>query len=124
MIRGSFLSDPVNVPVVSLMLKWGDVAVCPVLLLDSGFSGDLKVSSDTASELGLIPEGMQEISIADGSKIEVPVATGYALLEGEILSMSILVGDGAPLVGIGLLTKFGYKASMDCKNRTVELEKM
>ncbi|MBI2888852.1 MAG: hypothetical protein HYY10_02930 [Candidatus Liptonbacteria bacterium] len=124
MIRGVFVSNPPNLPFVQLVVAWGQSVVTPYFLLDTGFSGDLKVSRKTAEELGLSPSGIEKVTIANGVAIPTPIAVGYVSMEGAKSPVTILISDGLQLVGIGLLTKFGYKATVDCKHRTVELEKV
>lgn len=96
----------------------------PYFILDTGFSGDLKVSPKTAQELGLVPIGIEKVTVVHGEVVPTPVAVGYAAMEGAVNSVSILISRGSQLAGIGLFTKFGYKAMIDCKYRTVELVKM
>lgn len=125
MIRGRFLENPQNVPVVELTLAWGIAIIKQFFILDTGFTGDLKISKEKAEELGLDPIGAERISFADNRSTEAPIALAYTAMEDVTnkQAVSVVIDDGAPLVGIGLLTKFGYKATIDCKWRTVELEK-
>ena len=96
----------------------------PYFILDTGFSGDLQISPKTAEELGLKPSGVEGVRIADGSVVQTPVALAIAALEGNSTVATVLISNGSHLAGIGLLTKLGYKATVDCKYRTVELEKV
>ena len=92
--------------------------------MDTGFTGDLKVNLKTAEELGLKPEGVQDITIANGQTVRCPVAIAYASMEGVRNVVSVVIEEGSQLAGIGLLTKFDCKASVDCKNRSVELTRV
>ena len=38
--------------------------------------------------------------------------------------IQVLISESMPLAGISFLTKFGYKAIVDCKYRTIALERM
>ncbi|MDO8518048.1 MAG: hypothetical protein Q7S26_02040 [bacterium] len=123
MIKGFFLPDAPDVPVFPLFVSWGESVISGYFILDTGSTGDLKVSPETAVELGLEPLSVGKITIANGQTVKVPVALAYALMEGVRNPVSVVIEDGAQLAGIGLLTKFGYTAVVDCKNRTVELTK-
>jgi len=54
--------------------------------------------------------------------VDVPRAFSVASLEDVIHPVEVLVSGGTPLVGIGLLIKFGYKAIINCRRKTVVLE--
>lgn len=94
----------------------------PLVVLDSGFTGDLQVSTKVADDLGLKPLGVTPARIANGQIIKVPVALAMVAMEGITKSIEVLISDGMPLIGIGFLSKFGYKAELDCKNKVVTLE--
>ena len=76
-----------------------------------------------AEELGLKAIGVGNITIANGQTIQAKFALAYALMEGAKEPVSIAIGEGSKLAGIGLFTKFGYKVVVDCKDRIVELHK-
>ncbi|MBX7046981.1 MAG: hypothetical protein K1X86_14215 [Ignavibacteria bacterium] len=61
--------------------------------------------------------------IANGEQVTLNVAPAFAVIENVKAEVEIIVSNGSPLLGIGFLTKFGYKAIIDCKERTVVLEK-
>lgn len=68
-------------------------------------------------------ETFKLITVAGGSQSSVPVATAIVAMESSGRKIDVLIGDGVPLVGIGFLTKFGYKAIVDCKYKKVALQK-
>ena len=96
----------------------------PFVVLDTGFTGDLQVTQKMAKELGLHVVGVTKTQIANGDIIEVPVALAVAAMEGAVNYIQVLISESMPLVGISFLSKFGYKASIDCKYKTVTLERM
>jgi predicted aspartyl protease len=124
MIKGSFLPNIENVPVCSLIVSWNEVVVAPFFVVDTGFTGDLKIDRERAQGLRLMPTGVVNISNASGQTIACPIALAYVSMEGVRDIVSIIIEDGSPLVGIGLFTKFGYKITIDCKRRLVNLEKV
>lgn len=123
MVRGIFI-DQYNLPVVSITVAWGNAVQSPSAVLDTGFSGDLQVTPQIALELGLVTLGVTPTRIANGETVQVPTALAYAAMEGAVNLIQVLISESFPLVGIGFLTKFNYKAVVDCKYKTVELEKV
>lgn len=96
----------------------------PFVILDTGFTGDLQVTPKIAKELNLQVVGVTKTQIANGQIIEVPVALAMAAMEGVVNYIQVLISESMPLAGISFLSKFGYKAAVDCKYRTVVLERM
>ncbi len=120
MIEGLFTD---NLPVIQVAVAWGQAVQTPFVILDTGFSGDLQVTPATAQGLGLEVVGVTKSKIASGQVIDVPVALAIASMEGATNDIQVMIANSLPLAGIGFLSKFGYKAIVDCKNRTVVLEK-
>ena len=60
--------------------------------------------------------------IANGQIVAVPTALAIASMQGINKIVQVLISNSIPLAGISFLTKFGFTALVDCKNRTVELE--
>ncbi len=92
-------------------------------ILDTGFTGDLQVPKGWARELGLTINSIEQWTIADGSKVNVPQALAIAGMEGIANRVQVGITNGSSLAGIGFLTKFGYRAIVDTKHRTVVLDK-
>ena len=121
MINGVFVE---NIPLIKVVVAWGQSVQAPFVILDTGFTGDLQVTPKIARELGLQVAGVTKTQIANGDVIEVPVALAVAAMEGAVNYIQVLISESMPLAGISFLSKFGYKASVDCKYRTVALERM
>ncbi|MBI2635158.1 MAG: hypothetical protein HYW79_01275 [Parcubacteria group bacterium] len=121
MISGVFIE---NIPLIKVVVAWGQSVQAPFVVLDTGFTGDLQVTPKIATELGLKVVGITKTQIANGQIIQVPVALAIASMEGATNYIQVLISDSFPLAGISFLTKFGYKALVDCKYRTVALERM
>lgn len=120
MMRGFFEG---NVPFVSIIIAAGQSVQKTVFVLDTGFTGDIQVTPKIAKELNLIEIGATPVRIANGQRVFLKVALAIANMEGISNHIEALISDGMPLAGISLLSKFGYKAIVDCKLRTVTLEK-
>ena len=121
MVSGVFVE---NIPFIKVVLGCGQSVQAPFVVLDTGFTGDLQVTQKIATELGLQIVGVTKTQIANGQVIEVPVALAIAAMEGAANYIQVLISESMPLAGISFLTKFGYKAIVDCKYRTVALERM
>jgi len=121
MVSGIFVG---NTPLLKVIVAWGQSVQTPFVILDTGFTGDLQVTPKMARELGLQVFGVTKAQIADGQVIDVPVALAIAVMEGAVNYIQVLISNSMPLVGIGFLSKFGYKAMVDCRYRVVMLERM
>lgn len=121
MVHGSFLTDR-DLPTIQVPIAFGQTVLLPTFILDTGFSGEIKVDEQTASELGIIAQGVGYIDNANGQRISAKFSPGYAELEGKKKLISIIIADGPHLAGIGLFSLFGYKVVVDCKNKTAHLE--
>ncbi|HCP08359.1 MAG TPA: hypothetical protein DIT25_00995 [Candidatus Moranbacteria bacterium] len=121
MISGIFHE---NTPFIKVVIGWGQSVHAPLVILDTGFTGDLQVTPEIAKELNLDVIGVTKTQIANGQIIEVPVALAIAAMEGLTSHIQVLISDSMPLVGISFLSKFSYKAAVDCKYKTVTLERV
>lgn len=121
MVKGVFVE---NTPFIRIVVGWGQSVQAPFVVLDTGFTGDLQVTQKMAQELGLQVVGVTKTQIANGQIIEVPVALAFAAMEEAVSYIQVLISESMPLVGISFLSKFGYKAMVDCKYRNVALERM
>lgn len=121
MIRGVFVR---NTPWVKIVIGWNQSVQTPFVVLDTGFTGDLQVTPKIAKELNLQISGVTKTQIANGQIVDVPVALAIASMEGTQKYIQVLISNSAPLLGISFLTKFSYKASLDCRHRTISLRRV
>ena len=121
MINGVFVE---NIPLIKVVIGWGQAVQAPFVVLDTGFTGDLQVTPKIAKELGLQVVGVTPSRIANGQVVQVSSALAIAAMEGVVNYIQVLISESMPLAGISFLSKFGYKATVDCKYRTVVLERM
>lgn len=119
MVTGAFIE---NIPFVRISVL-GKFLRDPVVVLDTGFTGDVQVTPKIAEELGLEIFGIANARVATGQKMQVYVALAIASMEGDTNPVRVIVSEGLPLIGISFLTKFNYRAVVDCKERSVILEK-
>ncbi len=120
MIQGAFVE---NMPLIKIDLAWGQTVQAPFVILDTGFTGDIQITPEMANELGLTVSGVTKTRIANGDIVTVPTALAIAAMEGLRKSIQVLIANSPPLAGISFLTKFSYKAIIDCKYRTVMLQR-
>jgi predicted aspartyl protease len=113
-----------NLPRVHVGVVLGEVVAHPEFVLDTGFSGDLKIDEQTAKELGIVPRVLDlPFKNANGENVFAKAAHYLAEMEGRRAPVRILVINGMPLAGMGLFSVFGYRISIDCKNEEVYLER-
>lgn len=122
MVRGTFVDN--NIPLIKVVIGWGQAVQAPYVVLDTGFTGDLQVTPQLATELGLEVTGVTPARIANGQVVQVPTALALASMEGEVNYIQVLISESMPLAGISFLSKFDYKAMVDCKYKTVVLERV
>lgn len=122
MISGTFVQN--NIPVIKVLVAWGQAIQTPFFILDTGFTGDLQVTPQIARDLGLKVTGVTNTRIANGQIVPVPTALAIAAMEGAINYIQVLISESMPLAGISFLTKFNYKAIVNCKYKTVILERV
>ena len=120
MVDGTFLNA---VPLIPITIAWRHGAQTSMAVLDTGFSGDLQITPAIAKELGIQKKSVAYATMADGKVHEVPISLAIASMENVGKTVQVLVSEGVVLAGIGFLSKFGYKAIVDCKYRKVMLQK-
>ena len=121
MVHGEFYE---NIPLIKIIVAWGQAVQTPYFILDTGFTGDLQVTPQIARELGLRVTGVAQAKIANGDVINVPIALALASMEGVTSHVNVLISESMPLAGISFLTHFEYEAIVDCNNRTISLKSL
>jgi clan AA aspartic protease len=92
-------------------------------LLDTGFSDWLSLTNEQVVTLGLLPSGVAESELADGSIVPVTLYTAIVVWEGIERLIEIVGGDTDPLLGIKLLE--GYRLVADfADNGTLQLTRL
>lgn len=122
MVKGKFIHD--TIPIIKVALAGEQSIQTPTFILDTGFTGDLQVTPQIAQELGLQVTGVTTARIASGELVSIPTANALASLEGMVNMVQVFISDSFPLAGISFLEKFDYKAIVDCKYKTVILERV
>jgi len=92
-----------------------------VVLVDTGFTGELKVSTETANNLRLIPTGVEPVTVGHGKNVSMSTALAYVSLNGMAHLVNVLIADGVEAVGIELLKKFRLKLHVDTPLNVISL---
>lgn len=93
------------------------------VLIDTGFTGELKIKPNKALELGLKTTHAERVTIGDESKVEMQASLARVSMEGISNTVNVLIGKGREAVGVGLLKRFGYVLNADFKYNNFYLEK-
>ena len=123
MIRGSFSLDR-DFPEVVLPVFFGQKVLHLPFILDTGFSGDLKIDEKTAVDLGITVTNEGYFINANGESVPAGTVRGYADMEGRKVHVTIIIKNGASLAGGALFSALGYKVVVDYKNREAHLERV
>ncbi len=120
MIHGGIYN---NRPLIPLSVGWKLKAQEITALIDTGFTGELKISSKEAMELGIETTHTELVTLANESTVGMPVGLAQVSMEGIQSTVEVLISDGMPIIGVGLLKKFGYILSINFPANIVSLKK-
>ena len=112
-----------NQPLVSLIIGWRLGVQEIVALVDTGFTGELKVPPDKAVELGLEITHAESVALADEKTVPMGASLAVVSMEGTAKVVNVLVGKGVAIIGVGLLQRFGYTLTIDFKQNTLLLQR-
>ena len=84
------------------------------VIIDTGCTSDLILTYAEAFPLALTLVGLQEFTIADGSRVNFFECLGKVTLGSRTVLCSISIRpSGSPLMGVSLLKKIGCKLEID-----------
>lgn len=113
-----------NKPLISVIVGWRYGVQEIVALVDTGFTGELKLSPQTASELGLDITHTEPVTLADDKTTNMEASIAVVSMEGTPKMVSVLIAPGMlPIVGVELLRRFSYVLSMNFKENILVLQK-
>lgn len=121
MIQGILRED--GRPAIPLIIGWSLGVQEIVAIVDTGSNGEIKVPPKMVNELGLVITHVQGVLLANETMAEAPAALAFVVMEGVTEEVNVLVTQGMPVIGAGLLKRFGFKLTIDFKGNTVLLEK-
>ncbi len=91
-------------------------------VIDTGFSGDIKLAEEFAEQLGLEMLYMHGTTLANGQTHDVPAALGFVWVDKRLKEVTILIAPGETMIGIGLFKKLGCLMTLHCGEDWVTLE--
>lgn len=112
-----------NRPLIPLVVGWNRGVQEITAMVDTGFSGELKIPPKMIDELGLEITHAQAVLLADGTGTTMRASLAFVAMEGETKEVNVLISEGRAVIGGGLLKLFGYKLIVDYKKASVALEK-
>jgi clan AA aspartic protease len=120
MIRGVVYN---NRPLISLIIGWKFGVQETVALVDTGFTGELKISPEKALELGLQTTHAQPVTLANENTVYMEASLALVSMEGITNVVNVLISKGIPIIGVGLLRRFGYALTLDVRYNSLILQK-
>lgn len=112
-----------NRPLIPLIVGWRLGVQNIVALVDTGFTGELKIPPEKVSELGLQITHAEPVTLADEKTVTMQASLALVSIEGTANVVNVLVSRGAPIIGVGLLRRFSYALNMDVKYNSLILQK-
>ncbi|OGZ72104.1 MAG: hypothetical protein A2908_04400 [Candidatus Staskawiczbacteria bacterium RIFCSPLOWO2_01_FULL_38_12b] len=120
MIHGAIYNSR---PLIPLTIGWNSKTQEVTALVDTGFTGELKISLKDAVELGIETTHTELITLADENTVGMFAGLAQVSMEGAQKTMEVLISDGMPIIGVGLLKKFGYILTVNFPASLVSLKK-
>ena len=112
-----------NKPLIPLVVGWRLGVQEIVALVDTGFTGELKISPEKFLEFGLEITHAEPVTLADESTVYMRASLALVSMEGVANVVNVLVAQGTPIIGVGLLRRFGYALNMDVRYNSLVLQK-
>ena len=120
MIHGAIYNNRPLIPLtIARQLKVQDVTA----LIDTGFTGELKISSKEAKSLGIETTHTELVTLADEKTVDMAAGLAEVSMEGLQIAVEVLISEGDPIIGVGLLRKFGYILTINFPASTVSLKR-
>lgn len=112
----------VDLEIISPLVK--DARKKLSVVIDTGCTGDLILTYSEAFPLALTLVGLQDYTIADGTKVTFFECIGKVKFgEKEIMCTVSIRPSGSLLMGVSLMKKLGINLNIDFINNKVELTK-
>ena len=120
MIKGTVYN---NRPLISLVVGWKLGVQEIVVIVDTGFTGELKISPEKAIELGLQTTHTEPVMLGDEKTVNMEASLALVSMEGATNVVNVLIARGMPVIGVSLLRRFGYALNIDFKYNSLLLQK-
>jgi len=120
MIEGTIVE---NKPLIKIVVGWQLGVQEVIALVDTGFTGQLKISPSKAIDLGLRVTHTESVSLGDEQVVNMQAALAVVAMEGTTNVVDVLIGHGKPVIGVGLLKRFGYTLTVLFKRNYLVLQR-
>lgn len=97
-----------NKPLAPIIIGWRYGVQEVLALVDTGFTGELKVSPQQVANLGLVVTHTEPVSLGDNREVDMQCSLAVVNLEGVANVVNVLIAPGDIIIGVGLLKRFGY----------------
>lgn len=112
-----------NRPIIKLIVANGLKSQKVIVLVDTGFTGELKLSPKEVMDLNISPDRLEIVQLADGKPARMFAGVVEVFMEGIKNDIEVLISNGIPTIGVGLLKRFGYNLNIDLKKDILLLQK-
>ena len=112
-----------NRPLIEIAIGHGQNVQRVPALVDTGFTGELKMPPEIARGLEVTIEEVRTVTM--GNAVAVPHGVGrtQVSLDGLQKEVRVLVGDGPTVIGISLMRNFGFKLTVIPSENVFYLER-
>ena len=110
-------------PLVNLQVVWSQTTQDVEAIIDTGFTGEIKVPPQMIDDLGLKVTHTQQVTLGDSRKVDFLASVAYVSLDGIKNLVNVLVAPGDVLIGVELLQKFKMVLNADFKKNSLILYK-
>ena len=112
-----------NRPLINLIVEWKLRTKEIVALVDTGFTGELKLSPQEVLDLEIDITHAESIVLGNEKTAQMFAGIASVYMEGIKNDVNVFVSGGIPTIGVGLLKRFGYNLNIDFKNDSLVLQK-
>ena len=119
MIEGNIAN---NRPYIPLTIGWGSAVENIVALVDTGFSGGIKIPPRSVDDLGLSVSHTESVILGDGQTVNMAASTVYVDMGGIVNIVNAVIAPGDIVIGVGLMKKFGCLLTADFKHSRLRLK--
>ncbi len=112
-----------NTPYVRIKLIGRELDHYEWFILDTGFTGELHIPNHLVHKLELKLSTSSSFIMGNGKWGKFITSKVVASLVNDSRKLDVIISEGSALAGVGFLYKFGYRAILDGKYKTINLEK-
>jgi len=112
-----------NQPLISLIVGWKLGVQEIIALVDTGFTGELKLSPEKITELGLATTHAEPVTLGNENTVNMPASIAMVSMDGVPNVVNVLIAKGQPIIGVGLLKRFGFTLNIDFKYSVLTLQR-